>query len=330
MTLHPKFRELLERMRTSRSVSSMPVADGRSYFAHFTPLCDVDPPSIECVEDIKVPVRGGMELDARLYFAEQPHWAEPQPVLLYFHSGAYVFGSIETAEAQCRILAIEARCAVLSIGYRLAPEFRFPVAVGDALESLIWLIANAHLFGLDPHRVAVGGESSGATIAAVTAVNARDIKIRLAMQMLIYPGLSCHTSHDSHRLYGRGFYLTDETFQQIQNLYLRNERDNDDWRFAPLDAAQQPAGGFANIAPALIISAQYDPLLDEQCLYARKLLQSGNLVHMCCYLGMVHGFFSMGRLVRETAVARTLAGQFLREAFNPRGEPLATQTLVKI
>ncbi|CAB3764322.1 alpha/beta hydrolase [Paraburkholderia humisilvae] len=316
MSLHPNFRELLDRLKHKKSpIGTLPVALARQYFDFYTPLCDIDPPPLPHVEDIEVPARDGTSLKARLYCYEQPNWWSPLPVLLYFHSGGFVFGRIETAEAQCRSLALEARCAVLSIDYRLAPEFRFPTAIDDALDSLIWVQRNAHALGLDPHRIAVGGESAGANLAAVTAVNARDLHIRLAMQLLVYPGLSRRHDLDSHLSYGEGYSLTIGLIRRLQKLYLRNAQDTDDWRFAPLDAALQPANGYGNLAPALFLSAQYDPLIDEQFLYANKLLDAGNSVHMCCYPGMIHGFFSMSRFVEAAAQARAEAGQSLRRAF---------------
>ncbi|MPW11684.1 alpha/beta hydrolase fold domain-containing protein [Paraburkholderia sp. CNPSo 3155] len=317
MPLHPNFNELLQRLRARKaSVATLPLQDARAYFEFFAPLCDTEPCAIAHMEDLELPVRGGATLAARLYCPVRPCWTEPQPVLLYFHSGGFVFGSLQTADAQCRALAVEAQCAVLSVAYRLAPEFRFPCAIDDAFDSLLWLTRNAHLLGLDPNRIAVGGESAGATLAAVTAINARNAEIPLAMQLLVYPGLSRRLDLESHTAYATGYYLTLETIEQMQSLYLLDERDRDDWRFAPLDAARQPDGGYAGLVPAVIVCAQYDPLIDEQFLYACKLRDAGNLVSICCYTGMIHGFFSMAGMVPHAGVARAEAGQLLTTAFD--------------
>ncbi len=296
-------------------VDELPLHQAREYFERFTPLADIAARAVHTVEDVTFDARDGTPLTARIYYPRAPHWTNPLPALLYFHSGGYVVGTLGTADAVCRMLAADGRCAVVSVDYRLAPEHRFPCAVHDAFDALRWLHRDAGAFALDAVRLAVGGESSGATLAAVSAVHARDAGIPLALQLLIYPALSALTDSASHRLYGDGYFLTLEVIRWIHRTYLRDPDDRDDWRFAPLDGRRHAPADLAGLAPAWIVSAEYDPLRHEHACYTEKLRAAGNLVETRVYRGMIHGFFSMGRAIPEASIAHRDTMLALRAAF---------------
>lgn len=296
------------------SVDRLPVGQAREYFARFMPLTDVAARPVHTVEETTIEVRDGARIAARIYYPRCPDWSDPQPALLYFHSGGYVLGTLDTADALCRMLAADAGCAVVSIGYRLAPEHKFPCAVDDALDALRWLYRSAHLYGLDGSRLAVGGESAGATLAAVAAVRARDWRIPLALQLLIYPALSAWTGHATQRRYGDGYLLTQDVITWIERTYLRDAEDKLDWRFAPLDGSRGAPADLRGVAPLWLVSAEYDPLRDEHAAYAAKLRGAGNRVEARCYRGMIHGFFSMGRTIPEAASTHRDVAAALRNA----------------
>lgn len=295
-------------------VDQLPLPLARDYFERFMPITDIVPRALANIEDVTFDARDGARLAARIYYRCTPDWTNPQPALLYFHAGGYVVGTLGTADAICRMLAADAGCAVVSVAYRLAPEYRFPYAANDALDALRWLHREAGAYGLDAARLAVGGESSGATLAAVVAVQARDLAIPLALQLLIYPALSASTDSDTHRLYGEGYFLTRDVIRWIQRTYLRNVDDANDWRFAPLDGRRHAPGRLGGIAPAWIVSAEFDPLRDEHARYAARLRDAGNRVDARFYAGMIHGFFSMGRAIPEARNAHRDAAAALRDA----------------
>uniref|UniRef100_E1TI85 Alpha/beta hydrolase domain-containing protein n=1 Tax=Burkholderia sp. (strain CCGE1003) TaxID=640512 RepID=E1TI85_BURSG len=318
MALAPSVQQFLLRRASAgaQSFDAFDVAHARQRFAYYTPLGDVPPRALAAVEDLSIEARDHARLDARIYYPAPPCWADPQPALLFFHSGGYVVGSIATADALCRTLADEAGCAVVSVGYRLAPENRFPRAVDDALDALHWLHRNAASLAVDGTRLAVGGESSGATLAAVCAVHARDSGIRLALQLLVYPALSAGMETPAHRRYGDGYFLSLDIIRWIQRHYLADADDRHDWRFAPLDGERDAPRDWSSLAPAWLVSAQYDPLQDEHARYIDKLRRYGNEASVVYYPGMIHGFFSMGGMIPEASLAHRDAARMLRSALH--------------
>ncbi len=316
MTLNPKIAQVLamiERAKLTPYHRQTP-PQARAAYEKSAPLLDVLPAPLFSVEDLTVPVRDGSMIRARLYCPVAPTLAEPLPALVYYHGGGFTIGSVATHDALCRLFARDARCAVLSVAYRLAPEHRFPTAVHDAFDALMWLHAQAANFGLDAERFAVGGDSAGGTLAAVTAVLGRDAGISLALQLLLYPGTSRDQQSASHSRFAEGYLLTRDTLQWFFSHYVRAASERDDWRFAPLDGTRgEPS--FTALAPAWIATAEYDPLVDEGIAYADKLRAAGNRVTLICYAGMIHEFFKMGGFVPEIRAAHAQATAALIAAF---------------
>lgn len=263
------------------------------------------------VEALAVPGPTG-DMAARLY-APRPQAEGPLPVLLYFHGGGFVIGSLETHDSLCRQLALRSGAAVISLDYRLAPEHPFPAAVDDCWAALRWLVEAAPALGLDPQRIAVGGDSAGGTLAAVTALHARDIRaelgVTLALQLLITPGATAHADTDSHRRFAEGHLLDAATIAWFFNQYIPAEQ-REDWRFAPLQADDH-----ADLAPACLILAEADPLVDEGLAYADRLRANGNPVTLELYRGVTHDFIKMGRSIPEASQALDACAAALRAAF---------------
>jgi len=288
--------------------------EARASYEKSAAVLEIASAPMHSIEDLAVPVRDGTTIRARLYYPTAPHWAEPLPALVWFHGGGFTVGSVDTHDALCRMFARDARCAVLSVDYRLAPEHRFPCAVYDSFDAYAWLHAHAAEFALDPARLAVGGDSAGGTLAAVCAVLARDAGMAPVLQMLVYPGTCGHQDTPSHARLAEGYLLTAETIRWFFDHYVRDEADRDDWRFAPLDG-KRDAPDFGGLAPAWIAVAEYDPLVDEGEAYARKLRDAGNAVTLVQYAGMIHEFFKMGGFVDDARRAHADAARALREAF---------------
>lgn len=283
----------------------------REHYAKASSTLDIVAHSLHAVDDLEVALPG-RTLRVRQYAPWPLSLAQPRPALLYFHGGGFTIGSIDTHDRVCRMLAAGGDCLVFSVGYRLAPEHRFPSAHDDAFDSLAWLRDEAVALGVDPLRIAVGGDSAGGTLAAAAAIHARDRGWTLALQLLIYPGVASHQDSDSHRRFANGYLLDAAAVQWFFTQTLRDERDRHDWRFAPLAAAD--LGG---LAPAWIAGAEYDPLIDEDRSYAERLRAAGVAVRFVQYDGMIHSFFQHGGFVRAARRAHQDACAALRRAFEP-------------
>jgi len=231
-----------------------------------------------------------------------PSRAENLPVFLYFHPGGFVRGSIETSDPTCRLLCNRLNARIFSVEYRLAPEDPYPAAVDDAKLALQWIINDIE----KPERVVIGGESSGANLAAILAHFARDNKIHLAQQILIYPPVDYTLSKSSMEEFKTGYLLTKGVIEFYAKKYLPKDVDPKDPGISQLCSPD-----CKHRAPALLISAEYDPLRDEVEAYALKLKEHGVPTTMRRFERMIHGFFSMIVLVGDDAL-RFVADHFLR------------------
>ncbi|MGY6161474.1 alpha/beta hydrolase [Paraburkholderia strydomiana] len=316
MPLNPKIEQVLDMIARAKrpKLHEMTAQAARASYEKSAPILEIASAPMFAVEDLRVPTRDGATIRARLYQAAEPSWAEPAPALIYYHGGGFTVGSVDTHDALCRMFARDGKCTVLSVDYRLAPEHKFPTAVNDAFDALVWLHAHAAEFGIDAGRLAVGGDSAGGTLATVCAVLARDAGIALSLQLLIYPGTTGYQETDSHSRLADGFLLSGETIQWFFDQYVRDASDRDDWRFAPLDGTRG-APDFGGLAPAWIATAEYDPLSDEGDAYAKKLRDHGNEVTLRRYPGMIHEFFKMGGFVPDVAHAHAEAAAALRGVF---------------
>lgn len=292
----------------------MDVQDAKIAYAKSASILDIAPASMAVVDDFTVTARGGYAIPVRLIAPRQTSWAEPMPVLLYCHGGGFTVGGIATHDALCRRLAQLADCMVLSVDYRLGPEWRFPTAVHDAIDVMQWVFDHAAEVGADATRIALGGDSAGGTLATVAAIEARNRGLQPVLQLLIYPGTCGWQNTPSHHALADGFMLTRDMIQWFFSHYLRNDADRDDWRFAPLDAGGKGAD-VTGCCPAWIAVAQFDPFVDEGIAYARKLHAAGVPTELKHYDGMIHDFFKMGRFVSAVERAHIEAGEALRRAF---------------
>ena len=256
-------------------------------------------------DTLHIPTRDGATLRAKLW-AEH---AKPKlPVLLYFHGGGFTLGSPETHEALCKRLAHLAQCAVVSLDYRLAPEHTFPTAHNDAFDALQWLAQNAASLGLDPNRIAIGGDSAGGTLTASTAIAARDAGIGLKLQLMFYPGCSPEYL-PSADTFEKGFLLEKASIEYFYGHYIPNLHDRLNPRFSPMLA------DVTGVAPAWLGLAECDPIVDEGIAYADHLRLAGVPVDLEIYKGVVHSFVQMGRVIPEALTAHIDAARALRESF---------------
>lgn len=308
--LNPAMRDVLRRMhRANRPpFHSLSTAQARAAYEAASGVLEHAGPQLARLQDLTLMARDGYPLPVRL-FAPTAASNQRLPALLYFHGGGFTVGSVATHDALCRKLSAQSGCAVVSLGYRLAPEAPFPGAVHDAWDALLGLFQHAHAWGLDAQKIAVGGDSAGGTLAAVCAVLARDAGLPLALQLLFYPGCLAQQDSDSHRKFAEGFVLTATDIAWFFSHYLRSSADRDDWRFAPLLAPDVDG-----VAPAWLGLAECDPLVDEGVLYADKLRAAGVSVDLEIYRGVTHEFIKMDRILPEAQRAHHDAAQAMRAA----------------
>src|SRR5438874_2203702 len=242
-------------------------------------------------------------LTLRIY---RPEGDRPQPALVYFFGGGWTLGAIDTADAIARSLANAVPCTVVVPGYRLAPEHRFPAAVEDCHAATRWVAEHAAQIGVDPSRLAVGGDSAGGNLAAAVTLLCRDGGgPALAAQLLVYPNTLHGADTPSMRDKADPLLFNHHSVDWYWTHYLADPADGADPLASPLRAPD-----LSGLPPALVITAEYDPLRDEGEAYARRLAESGIDVELTCYPGMVHGFFTMTGAVdaARTAVEQAAAG----------------------
>jgi acetyl esterase len=259
------------------------------------------------VSDRTIPGPAG-EIPVRVY---RPRDEVPLPALVYYHGGGWVVGSIASHDPTCRALANAAGCLVISVDYRLAPEHKFPAAAEDAYAAARWVVEHATEMGVDPTRVAVGGDSAGGNLAAVVCLMARERGgPPLAFQLLVYPVTDFRFDTVSYRVNGEGYLLTTRDMEWFWNHYLPDPSAGSHPYASPLRAAD-----LRGLPPALVITAEYDPLRDEGEAYAERLRQAGVPVTLARYEGVFHGFFGMGHLLDKARAAVRQSGEALRAAF---------------
>ena len=308
MPLDPQARMLLDQMQSMGTppLHTMSVPEARQLMESMNVLIGAGE-EVEHVEDREVPGPAG-PIPARLY---RPAGHGPLPLLVYFHGGGWVLGGLASHDTVCRSLANGAGCAVLAIDYRLAPEHRFPAAVDDCYAATVWAAANAAALGCDAKRIAVGGDSAGGNLAAVISQIARDRETpALRFQLLVYPATDAGYDTASYRENATGYFLELEDMHWFYNHYLDSVADGSDPRASPLRA--RDLGG---LPPALVITAEFDPLRDEGEAYAGRLREAGVPVTLHRYDGMIHGFFSMGPLLDQGKQAVAEAVAALRAVF---------------
>jgi acetyl esterase len=313
--LTPTMHKVLERMHRAQKIPmhAMSPQQARVAYAGAADVLDIPPQVTARVESFSVKARDGFDIPVRLYAPT----GSALPVLVYFHGGGFTIGSIATHDALCRRLGHLAGCAVLSVDYRLAPEHKFPTAQDDAWDVVQWVAREGAGLQLDPQRIAVGGDSAGGTLSAVCAILARDAGLRLALQLLFYPGTAGHQDTPSHLRFAKGFVLEEPHITYFFEQYIRTKADRDDWRFAPLDGLR-PDGAVADlggVAPAWLGLAECDPLVDEGVAYADRLRMAGVAVDLEIYKGVVHEFIKMGRALPQAAQAHGDAARALKQAF---------------
>ncbi len=267
------------------------------------------PEEVARIEDRVIPGPHG-DIPVRVY---EPKGVGPFPLLVYFHGGGWVIGDIESHDMPCRSLANASGCVVVSVDYRLAPEHKFPVPLDDCFAATAYVAEHASQFNGDASRLAVGGDSAGGNLAAVVAQMARDRGgPPIKFQLLVYPVTNFDFGTVSYKDNGTGYFLGESTMRWFWAHYLNHDGEGTDPQASPMRADD-----LRDLPPALVITAEFDPLRDEGEAYAERLQEAGVPVTMHRYDGMIHGFWSMFALIPQGQTAIHEGGAALRAALAP-------------
>lgn len=306
MPLDPIVASMLEQMAAAGAppLSEMSPPDARAMYREMQAA--LPSPELASVEDARA-----KDVPVRIYRANKKPGG---PALVYYHGGGWVIGDLETHDAVCRQLAAAIDATVIAVDYRLAPEHPFPAAIDDCYLATCWVADQADKLGIDPQRLAVGGDSAGGNLAACVSLRARDEDgPAIAHQLLIYPATDTAMDTPSQQDNAEGYLLTKDSMVWFWNHYLGGKNQQNPYA-APLHAQS-----LADLPPACVITAEFDPLRDEGEAYAAKLTAAGVPTVVKRYDGMIHGFFGMTDLLAGSKEAMALAANELKKAFAKGG-----------
>jgi acetyl esterase len=305
MPLDPQAKALLDAMPPLPDFDTLDLALLRAGFDQ-SALAPGEPEAVAHVENRLIPGPAG-EIPVRIY---RPEARGALPALVYYHGGGFVLCNLDTHDGVCRSLANAAGCTVVSVDYRLAPEHPFPAAPEDCYAALRFVAERGKEIGVDSSRIAIGGDSAGGNLTAVTAQMARDRRgPSLRFQLLVYPVTDCRFDTASYRDNAEGYFLTTATMKWFWKKYLADPEDAANPYASPLRAKD-----LSGLPPGLCITAELDPLRDEGEAYAARLRGAGVPVATTRYDGMFHGFFGMGALLAQGKSAVAEAATALRKA----------------
>lgn len=245
------------------------------------------------VDNRSITMRDGESIPIRIY---RPTAAESLPIVVFFHGGGFVIRDIDSHDKTCRRIAHTSQVVVVSVGYRLAPEYKFPIPMQDAYDATLWVAEHAPTLGGDREQLIVMGDSAGGNLATVTAIQARDLGVpKIAKQVLIYPATDARMQHPSIDNLAKGYLLNKSIMQWFIRQYKRTDEDLLNPLMSPLLTEN-----LSKLPSAFVITASHDPLKDEGKAYADSLVAAGNEVHFKEYKGTIHDFLTMPRLTQQT------------------------------
>lgn len=313
MPLDPYTKRFLDRLAALNppSALSLSVAERREALRNLLSLAAGDAPEA-AVEDRTIPGAAGA-LPVRLYTPSRSQSEDRAAGLVYFHGGGLVAGTLDDYDTIAGELAHASGCRVISVGYRLAPEAPFPAAIEDACAATAWIAAHTEDFGLDPERICVGGDSAGATLAAVVCQEAAVNGMPLALQVLLCPILDHAGTTASRQTFATGYLVDSATLEHDLQHYLGAEGDVGDPRVSPSRVAQ-----LRGLPPTIVHTAEFDPLRDEGRDHAERLKQAGVTTLYRCHLGMIHLFYGLGGVIPYAAAAYREIGADIRSLLKLR------------
>lgn len=305
-TVHPQVRSFLDALAAQNRPGweTMPPAEGRELFASLSAVFGRGP-ELHCVEDRTI-------VDSVLVRVYWPSEESNLPAVIYYHGGGWVLGNLDTHDSLCRHLASEAGCVVVAVDYRLAPDAKFPAAFDDSFAATAYVFEHAEEFHIDPSRLVVAGDSAGGNLAAAIAIRAAELgSPAIRSQVLIYPVVEPHFESESYLAHAEGFGLTRKTMMWFWEQYLASEEDASNPYAVPSRATNLQV-----VAPAHVLTAEYDVLLSEGESYAEQLQAAGVPTTIRRYDGMIHGFVHFSGVFDVGKQAVSDLAEHLRQVFS--------------
>ncbi|QGA53655.1 alpha/beta hydrolase fold domain-containing protein [Sulfolobus sp. E5-1-F] len=308
MPLDPQVKDLLTKMNSLLPTTPLTPQEFRKVRNDlFIKMFNNEKVELYNIRDMIVPVRNG-DIKIRVYFPSQ---RENLPAVVYYHGGGFVYGNLDTHDSICRLISKLSNTIVVSVDYRLAPEHKFPTQVYDAYDVVKWIAHNGGKLSIDTSRIAVAGDSAGGNLSAVVSILDRDNKENIVKyQIMIYPVVNMLDSSPSMYNYGDGYFLTYERILWYNKQYVKDDSDYYNPLASPILAELQ------NLPPALVITAEYDPLRDQGEMYAHKLKANGVKAISLRYNGMIHGFVSFYEYLDTGREAIHHIASSIRKMFN--------------
>ncbi|MGJ9457851.1 alpha/beta hydrolase [Oceanobacillus sp. CF4.6] len=294
MGYQPAVKELLDLINSAegKGISEMTVEENRAGLQAFYGGLVGEKQEVKKVENINIPTHDGEKMGVRIY---TPEGEGTFPVLVFYHGGGFVLGDLEVIDPIMRWITNETSTMVVSLDYRLAPEYKFPIPVEDCYTGTKWVAENIQKYNGDPKRIAVGGDSAGGNLAAVVPLMAKDRGgPEISLQILLYPVTDYDTTTDSYIQNGKGNYLETPAMHWFNDNYLNNEDDKENPYAAPLKAKD-----LSGLPPALVFTAEHDVLRDEGEEYVNRLRKAGVPVEHTRFDGQIHGFFWMPTIMDD-------------------------------
>jgi acetyl esterase len=314
MAIDPDTQAVLDLIRLAGRppFETLTPGEARQAYAASRKLLQPQPEDVAETRDTTVPGPLG-PIGVRLYLPAGTAASDVLPALIWYHGGGWLLGDLDSHDVPCRRFANAARCRVIAVDYRMAPEHAFPAAVDDCAAVTKYVFENSASLGVDPTKVAVGGDSAGGNLAAVIALMSRDGTLPpVAFQLLIYPATDMTMTTVSSTTIGPGVPLTSATMKWFIDYYAKGHET--DWRASPIRVAS-----VAGTPPALVLTCTHDPLRDEGIDYAKRLEREGVRVVHLHYSDQIHGFMSMGRLIRAADQAIDMMARVLKQTLWPPG-----------
>ncbi|MEJ1970766.1 MAG: alpha/beta hydrolase [Rhizomicrobium sp.] len=310
MPLDPIVKGFLDQMKAvgGPKMSEAGAPGGREQFVALMQMVGPRDVPVGKTQNLTVPGPAG-PIPIRVY-TPVAAGGEPMPALIYFHGGGFVIGSVETHDGLCRLMANEGGFRVIAVEYRLAPEHKYPAAVDDAFAAVGWVAANAADIGVDANRIAVGGDSAGAALAAVCAQLAKAKGIPLDAQLLLFPVVQVGELTASLKEFAVGYFLEKDTLDWFYDSYLPADADKSDPRISPLRAKD-----LSGLPAAYIMLGGFDPLHDEGMQYADRLRAAGVKVTVADHSDMVHCFIYLQSVLPQAHAALTEAAKAVAKMF---------------
>jgi acetyl esterase len=314
MAIDPDTKVVLDMIRLAGRppFEALTPAEARQAYSASRKLLQPPPEDVAESRDIIVPGPLG-PIGVRLYRPTGTAASDMLPALVWYHGGGWLLGDLDSHDVACRRFANAARCRVVAVDYRMAPEHVFPAAVNDCFAVTKFVFDNASDLGVNVSKVAVGGDSAGGNLAAVMALMSRDGTLPpVAFQLLIYPATDMTMTTVSSTTIGPGVPLTSATMKWFIDHYAKGHET--DWRASPIRVAS-----VAGTAPALVLTCAHDPLRDEGIDYAKRLEREGVRVVHVHFSDQIHGFMSMGRMIRAADQAIDMMARVLKQTLWPPG-----------